>query len=91
MVFGKWLARGPRVLILDEPTRGVDVGAKAEIYGLIDELAGRDVAVWMITSDMEELLGMSDRVAVMHEGRLAGELDRDQLTEENVLRLATGG
>jgi ribose transport system ATP-binding protein len=91
VVYGKWLARGPRVLILDEPTRGVDVGAKAEIYALIDELAGRGVAVWMITSDMEELLGMADRVVVMHEGRLAGELARDRLTEENVMRLATGG
>jgi ribose transport system ATP-binding protein len=91
VVYGKWLARGPRVLILDEPTRGVDVGAKAEIYALIDELAGRGVAVWMITSDMEELLGMSDRVVVMHEGRLAGELARDRLTEEAVMRLATGG
>ena len=91
MVYGKWLARGPKVLILDEPTRGVDVGAKAEIYALIDELAGRGVAVWMITSDMEELLGMSDRVVVMHEGRLAGELSRDRLTEEAVMRLATGG
>lgn len=91
VVYGKWLARDPRVLILDEPTRGVDVGAKAEIYALIDELAGRGVAVWMITSDMEELLGMADRVVVMHEGRLAGELARDRLTEENVMRLATGG
>jgi ribose transport system ATP-binding protein len=91
VVYGKWLARDPRVLVLDEPTRGVDVGAKAEIYALIDELAGRGVAVWMITSDMEELLGMSDRVAVMHEGRLAGELSRDQLSEEAVMRLATGG
>ncbi len=91
VVYGKWLARDPRALILDEPTRGVDVGAKAEIYALIDELAGRGVAVWMITSDMEELLGMSDRVAVMHEGRLAGELPRDRLTEEAVMRLATGG
>jgi len=91
VVYGKWLARGPKVLILDEPTRGVDVGAKAEIYALIDELAGRGVAVWMITSDMEELLGMSDRVVVMHEGRLAGELSRDRLTEEAVMRLATGG
>jgi ribose transport system ATP-binding protein len=91
VVYGKWLARDPRVLILDEPTRGVDVGAKAEIYALIDELAGRGVAVWMITSDMEELLGMSDRVVVMHEGKLAGELTRDRLTEESVMRLATGG
>ncbi|MBA4068066.1 MAG: D-xylose ABC transporter ATP-binding protein [Isosphaera sp.] len=91
VVYGKWLARGPRVLILDEPTRGVDVGAKAEIYGLIDELAGRGVGVWMITSDMEELLGMADRVAVMHEGRVAGELAGPALTEEAVMRLATGG
>ncbi|MBL8863929.1 MAG: sugar ABC transporter ATP-binding protein [Gemmataceae bacterium] len=91
VVYGKWLARGPKLLILDEPTRGVDVGAKAEIYALIDELAGNGVAVWMITSDMEELLGMSDRVLVMHEGRIAGELAKPQLTEEAVMRLATGG
>jgi ribose transport system ATP-binding protein len=91
VVYGKWLARGPRVLILDEPTRGVDVGAKAEIYALVDELAGRGVAVWMITSDKEELLGMADRVVVMHEGRLAGELAGAAVTEEAVMRLATGG
>jgi len=91
VVYGKWLARSPRVLILDEPTRGVDVGAKAEIYALIDELAGRGVAVWMITSDMEELLGMADRVVVMHEGTIAGELSGDRLTEEAVMQLATGG
>lgn len=90
VVFGKWVARGPKVLILDEPTRGVDVGAKTEIYTLIDELAGRGVAVWMITSDMEELLGVADRVVVMHEGRLAGELPREKLNEEAVMRLATG-
>ncbi len=91
VVYGKWLARHPRVLILDEPTRGVDVGAKAEIYALIDELAGRGVAVWMITSDMEELLGMADRVLVMHEGQVAGELFGSALTEEAVMKLATGG
>jgi ribose transport system ATP-binding protein len=91
VVFGKWLAREPRVLILDEPTRGVDVGAKAEIYSLVDELAGRGVAVWMITSDMEELLGMADRVLVMHEGRIAGELTGAEVNEEAVMRLATGG
>ncbi|MBN9119299.1 MAG: sugar ABC transporter ATP-binding protein [Planctomycetes bacterium] len=91
VVYGKWLARDPRVLILDEPTRGVDVGAKAEIYALVDELAGKGVAVWMITSDMEELLGMSDRVVVMHEGRVAGELAGERLSEEAVMRLATGG
>nr|WP_228498915.1 sugar ABC transporter ATP-binding protein [Thermogemmata fonticola] len=91
IVYGKWLARQPRVLILDEPTRGVDVGAKAEIYALMDELAGQGVALWMISSDMEELLGMSDRVVVMHEGRVAGELSREQLSEEAVMQLATGG
>jgi ribose transport system ATP-binding protein len=91
VVYGKWLARAPKVLILDEPTRGVDVGAKAEIYALLDELAGKSVAVWMITSDMEELLGMSDRVVVMHEGRVAGALSGAALTEEAVMRLATGG
>lgn len=91
IVYGKWLARQPRVLILDEPTRGVDVGAKAEIYALIDELAGRGAAVWMISSDMEELLGMSDRVVVMHQGRIAGQLAREQLSEQAVLQLATGG
>jgi ribose transport system ATP-binding protein len=91
IVYGKWLAREPRVLILDEPTRGVDVGAKAEIYALIDELAGRGVAVWMITSDMEELLGMADRVLVMHEGRITGTLQGANLNEEAVMRFATGG
>ncbi|MFO0939043.1 MAG: sugar ABC transporter ATP-binding protein [Gemmataceae bacterium] len=90
VVFGKWLARGPNVLILDEPTRGVDVGAKTEIYALIDELAGRGVAIWMITSDMEELLGVSDRVLVMHEGRIAGELKKEDMNEEAVMHLATG-
>ncbi len=91
VVLGKWLARSPKVLILDEPTRGVDVGAKAEIYSLIDEIAGQGVAVWMITSDLEELLGMSDRVMVMHEGRIAGTLLRDDCDEEIIMRLATGG
>ena len=76
VVLGKWLARQPRVLILDEPTRGVDVGARSEIYALMDQLAGQGVAILMISSDMEEVLGMSDRVLVMHEGRLAGSLGR---------------
>jgi ribose transport system ATP-binding protein len=91
VVFGKWLARGPKLLILDEPTRGVDVGAKAEIYRLIDELAKVGTAIWMITSDMEELLGVSDRAIVLHEGRIVGELARNDLTERAVMTLATGG
>jgi ribose transport system ATP-binding protein len=90
VVLGKWLARTPRVLILDEPTRGVDVGARSEIYGLMDRLAADGVAVLMISSDLEEVLGMSDRALVLHEGRLAGELPRERLTEEAVMRLATG-
>jgi ribose transport system ATP-binding protein len=91
VVLGKWLARRPRVLILDEPTRGVDVGARSEIYALMDQLAGEGVAILMISSDLEEILGMSDRVLVLHEGRLAGELARAELSEEAVMHLATGG
>jgi ribose transport system ATP-binding protein len=90
IVLGKWLARQPRVLILDEPTRGVDVGARSEIYAIVDELAASGVAVLMISSDMEEILGMSDRVLVMFQGRIAGELRRDQLSETAVMNLATG-
>ncbi len=91
VVLGKWLARQPRVLILDEPTRGVDVGAKSEIYALMDELAAAGIAIIMISSDLEEVLGMSDRVLVLHEGRLAGELPRSALSEQAIMHLATGG
>jgi ribose transport system ATP-binding protein len=91
VVLGKWLARQPRVLILDEPTRGVDVGAKSEIYALMDELAAAGIAIVMISSDLEEVLGMSDRVLVLHEGRLAGELPRAALSEQAIMHLATGG
>ena len=75
VVLAKWLALGPKVLIVDEPTRGIDVGAKAEIYRLLRDLAGAGVVIVMISSDMEEILHMSDRVAVMHEGRITGVLD----------------
>ncbi len=78
------------MLILDEPTRGVDVGAKSEIYAIMDRLAGEGVAILMISSDLEEIIGMSDRVLVMHEGQLAGELPRSELNEEAIMRLATG-
>ncbi len=91
VVIAKWLSRSPRVLILDEPTRGVDVGAKSEIYALMDELAKTGVAILMISSDLEEVLGVSDRVLVMHQGTITGELQRSELSEEAIMRLATGG
>lgn len=90
VVLAKWLSLDPKVLIFDEPTRGIDVGAKAEIYELMRQLAKSGVAILMISSDMEEVLNISDRVAVMHEGRLTGILGRDECTEENVMRLAVG-
>jgi ribose transport system ATP-binding protein len=90
VVLGKWLALGPRVLLLDEPTRGIDVGAKEEIYQLMEKLAEDGVAILFVSSEMEEVLGMSDRTLVMHEGRLTGELARDQLSEEAIMQLATG-
>jgi len=91
VVLAKWLTREPRLLILDEPTRGVDVGAKREIYTLMDELTARGIGILMISSDLEEILGMSDRVLVMHQGSMAGELAREQLSEQAVMHLATGG
>jgi ribose transport system ATP-binding protein len=90
VVLAKWLALQPKMMIFDEPTRGIDVGAKAEIYQLMRDLAGAGVAVMMISSDMEEVLGQSDRVAVMHEGAITGILDRDECTEEAVMNLAVG-
>jgi ribose transport system ATP-binding protein len=91
VVLAKWLSRTPRLLILDEPTRGIDVGAKSEIYALMDELAHQGAAILMISSDIEEILGMSDRVLVMHEGELAGELQHPELSEQAIMHLATGG
>ena len=90
VVLAKWLSLEPKVLIFDEPTRGIDVGAKAEIYELMRSLAERGVAIIMISSDMEEILGESDRVAVMHEGTMAGVLERSQCSEEAIMRLAVG-
>jgi ribose transport system ATP-binding protein len=91
VVLAKWLAMKPKVLLLDEPTRGIDVGAKAEIYDLVHRLAGEGLAVLFVSSEMEEILSLADRALVMHEGRLAGELSRQDLTEENVMQLAAGG
>jgi len=90
IVIAKWLALQPALLLMDEPTRGVDVGAKQEIYRLMDELAQSGVAILFVSSDMEEVLGMSDRMLVMHEGRLTGELQRSEFSEEAVMNLATG-
>lgn len=90
VVLAKWLGLEPKLLIFDEPTRGVDVGAKAEIYALMRQLAESGVAILMISSDMEEVLHISDRVAVMHEGALTGILERSECTEENIMCLAVG-
>ncbi|MFP6611386.1 MAG: ATP-binding cassette domain-containing protein, partial [Pirellulales bacterium] len=90
VVLGKWLSLQPQVLLMDEPTRGIDVGAKEEIYLLMEELAEQGIAILFISSEMEEILGMSDRVIVMHEGRITGELERDELNEEAIMQLAVG-
>ncbi|MFB9903340.1 sugar ABC transporter ATP-binding protein [Allokutzneria oryzae] len=90
VVLAKWLSRNPSVLIVDEPTRGIDVGAKAEVHRLLSELAAEGVAVLLISSELPEVLGMADRVLVMHEGRIAAELSKEDATEEAVALAATG-
>lgn len=91
VVLSKWLLRDLKVLILDEPTRGIDVGAKSEIYKLMGELAKTGMAIIMVSSELPEILGMSDRILVMSEGKLMGELDRKDATQENIMHYATGG
>ena len=91
VVLSKWLSTGPRVLILDEPTRGIDVGAKAEIYRILAELASSGLAILLISSEMEEVLGMSHRIGVMSGGRLVATLDRSDADQAKLIRLATGG
>jgi len=90
VVLAKWLSMAPKLLIFDEPTRGIDIGAKNQIYGLMRQLADGGVAILMISSDMEEVIGVSDRVAVMHEGRIAGFLDRAAVSEQAIMALAVG-
>jgi rhamnose transport system ATP-binding protein len=90
LVLARWLARGPSVLIVDEPTRGIDVATKAEVHRQLSDLAGQGVAVLMISSELPEVLGMADRVLVMHEGRLRAELSREEASEERVMFAATG-
>lgn len=91
VVFSKWIRTDPKILILDEPTRGVDIGAKKEIYGIINQLAANGVAIIMVSSELPEVLGMSDRIMVIHEGRVSGIVDNDNITQETVMVLATGG
>jgi ribose transport system ATP-binding protein len=90
VVIARWLTLQPRILILDEPTRGIDVGAKAEIHGIMQRLADDGVAILMISSELPEVLGVSDRIIVMREGEVMGELSREEATEDAVMRLAAG-
>jgi ABC-type sugar transport system ATPase subunit len=89
VVLSKWLATEPKVLIFDEPTRGIDVGAKVEIYRMINELAQEGVAILMVSSELPEILGMSDRILVIGGGRVRGFLTRDEANEERIMELAT--
>jgi ribose transport system ATP-binding protein len=90
-VIARWLSIAPKVLLLDEPTRGVDIGAKTEIHKIVSKLAENGLAVLMISSELPEVLGVSDRILVMCEGRLTGELSRDEATQEKIMYLATRG
>jgi rhamnose transport system ATP-binding protein len=90
VVIAKWLATHPRVLILDEPTRGIDIGAKVEVHRLISQLATEGMAIIMISSELPEIRAMSDRILVMHEGRVAGEYARSDASEERILAAAMG-
>jgi ABC-type sugar transport system ATPase subunit len=91
VIIARWLTLKPRVLILDEPTRGIDVGAKAEIHALMNQLAQEGVGVLMISSELPEILGVSDRILVMHEGQVTGEFSRNVATQDDIMRAATGG
>lgn len=91
VVLAKWILTDPKILILDEPTRGVDIGAKKEIYSIINELAAKGVAVIMVSSELPEVLGMSDRIMVVREGEVRGIISHDEANQENVMTLATGG
>ena len=91
VVLGKWLMTLPKVLILDEPTRGIDVGAKVEIYNIINDLVDQGVGIIVISSDLPEVLGICDRILVMHEGRFTGELPVKEATQEKIMHYATGG
>ena len=91
MVFAKWIYTEPRILILDEPTRGVDIGAKKEIYSIINQLAKKGVAIIMVSSELPEVLGMSDRIMVVREGLVRGIIGQAEADQEKIMTLATGG
>ena len=91
VVIAKWVGMHPEVIIMDEPTRGIDVGAKRDIYELMNELTASGVSIIMVSSELPEVLGMSDRIVVVHEGRIAGELLHDEADQEKIMTLATGG
>ena len=88
-MLAKWLATQPRILILDEPTRGIDIGTKAAVHKLMSDLAAQGIAILMISSELPEVLGMSDRILVMHEGRVTGLFDRSEATQETIMKAAT--
>jgi rhamnose transport system ATP-binding protein len=90
VVIAKWLATKPTVLLLDEPTHGVDIGAKAEVHRIISQLALQGMAIVLISSELPELMGMADRVLVLHEGRVAAGFGRDELSQERIMAAATG-
>jgi len=91
VVLSKWIMNNPKLLILDEPTRGIDVGAKYEIYKIMNELVQQGVGIVLISSELPEVLGMSDRILVMCEGEITGEFTREEATQEKVMMCATGG
>ena len=91
VILSKWILTKPDILILDEPTRGIDVGAKFEIYQIMNKLAKQGVAIIMISSELPEILGMSNRIYVMHEGKINGEFSHDEATQEKILACAAGG
>ncbi|EIA22521.1 Ribose import ATP-binding protein RbsA, partial [Candidatus Arthromitus sp. SFB-1] len=90
VILAKWLLLSPDILIIDEPTRGIDVGAKKEIYELLNELKESGKAIIMISSDLPEVLGISDRILVMSEGKITGELNREEATQEKIMKLSVG-
>ena len=90
VVIARWLALNPKVLILDEPTRGIDVAAKADVHSLMNDLAAQGMAILMVSSELPEVLGVSDRVLVMRAGRIVGEFTRAEATQDKIMRAATG-